>query len=80
MKKIYLSKKNKVLGGVCGGMAEYFNLDPVIIRIIFVVLVIGTGFFPFIIGYILAYVMLSEPPVKRGGKKMVEGTVVKKKK
>lgn len=37
MKKLYRSKKSKVLGGVLGGIAEYFELDPVLPRIIFVV-------------------------------------------
>jgi len=37
-KKLYKSTKNKILGGVCGGIAEYFGIDPIIIRILFVIL------------------------------------------
>ena len=32
-KRLYKSKKNKMLAGVCGGIAEYFNLDPTLIRL-----------------------------------------------
>ncbi len=37
-KKLYRSVKNKVLCGVCGGIGEYFHIDPVIIRLIWVLL------------------------------------------
>ncbi|MDR0364184.1 MAG: PspC domain-containing protein [Bacteroidales bacterium] len=40
-RKLYRSSANKVLGGVCGGLGKYFNIDPVLFRIIFVVLFIG---------------------------------------
>ncbi len=42
-KKIYRSEKNRLLGGVAGGLGEYFNLDPVIIRILFVLLGLSGG-------------------------------------
>jgi phage shock protein PspC (stress-responsive transcriptional regulator) len=42
-KKIYRSEKNCPLGGVAGGLGEYFNLDPVIIRILFVLLGLSGG-------------------------------------
>lgn len=51
-KRLYRDENNKVLGGVCGGLANYFGTDPVIIRVIFAVvaLAFGTG--------LLAYVIL----------------------
>ena len=42
-KKLYKSSTDKKLFGVCGGLAKYFDIDPLIIRIIFVVLVFGYG-------------------------------------
>ncbi|MDP2929451.1 MAG: PspC domain-containing protein [Candidatus Omnitrophota bacterium] len=36
MKKFYLSNTDKKIGGVCGGIAEYFNIDPTFIRLLFV--------------------------------------------
>ena len=40
-KKLMRSNSNKVIGGVCGGIGEYFDIDPVFIRIIAVLLVLG---------------------------------------
>ena len=37
-KKLKKSNKNKMIAGVCGGVAEYFNIDPTVVRLIFVVL------------------------------------------
>ena len=53
MKKLYRSKENKVMGGVLGGLGEYFDIDPVVLRVIFILLGAITGFIPFLIGYII---------------------------
>ena len=42
-KKFYLSSTDKKLGGVCGGLAEYFSVDSLIVRLAFVALVLGWG-------------------------------------
>ena len=42
-KRFYLSTTDKKLGGVCGGLAEYFSLDPLIVRLVFVALILGWG-------------------------------------
>lgn len=42
-KRLYRSQTNKMIAGVCGGLAEYFSIDPVIIRIIAVALAISGG-------------------------------------
>ena len=41
--KLYRSSTDRVLFGVCGGLGEYFNIDPVIVRILFIVLSLGGG-------------------------------------
>jgi len=51
-KRLYRSYTDKMLGGVCGGLGEYFDIDPVIIRILFVIAVLFGG------GGILAYIIL----------------------
>lgn len=58
--RLYRSRINKVFAGVCGGMAEYFDVDPVIIRIIFVLLVFfgGSGIFL----YIAAIIIIPQKP------------------
>lgn len=42
-KKLYRSKKDRIVFGVCGGLAEYFQVDVLIIRLIFLALVFGAG-------------------------------------
>ena len=59
VKRLYRSSKDKVLGGVCGGIAEYLNVDPVIVRLGWVLLTLlsmGLG----IIGYIIAWIIIPE--------------------
>lgn len=50
--KLFRSEKNVVIGGVCGGLGEYFDIDPVILRVIFAVLAIFGG------GGLLLYLLL----------------------
>jgi phage shock protein PspC (stress-responsive transcriptional regulator) len=54
-KKLYRSTSNKIIAGVCGGLADYFGLDATLIRIIWVLLVLmaGTGILAYIIAWIL---------------------------
>ena len=63
VKRLYRSGKNKVFAGICGGVGEYFNVDPVLIRLIWVLVVIFTGFFPGVLAYIIAIFIV---PEKRG--------------
>ena len=37
-KRLYRSNRNKMICGVCGGVAEYFNIDPTIVRLVFAIL------------------------------------------
>lgn len=61
-KKLYRSKDNKIFLGICGGIGEYLKVDPVIIRIILVVLVcIG---FSGILAYIIAAFIIPKQPDK----------------
>jgi len=53
-KKLYRSKTNKVFAGICGGLGEYWEVDPAIIRLFWLLIVIFTGIFPGVIAYILA--------------------------
>ena len=43
MRRIYRVEEDKVVDGVCGGIAEYFDIDPVIVRIIFLLTTLFTG-------------------------------------
>ncbi|UUX32925.1 PspC domain-containing protein [Fundicoccus culcitae] len=57
MKRLRLSQNNKVILGVCGGLGEYFNVDPVIVRVIFVLLAFMAGLGP--IAYLIIAVVMS---------------------
>lgn len=54
IKRLYLSSDNKQLAGVCGGISEYFNLDPTIVRLGWVLVTLVTGIVPGIVAYIIA--------------------------
>lgn len=53
-KKLYRSEQNKMLLGVCGGIGEYFNIDPTIVRLIWAILVFtGPGIFAYLIAAVI---------------------------
>ncbi|MCR5782703.1 MAG: PspC domain-containing protein [Clostridia bacterium] len=60
MKKLYLSDTDKKVCGVCGGIAEYFNIDSTVIRLACVLLVLfgGTG----LLAYIIAALIIPHRP------------------
>jgi phage shock protein PspC (stress-responsive transcriptional regulator) len=61
MKKLYLSTSDRKIGGVCGGLGEYFSKDPTLFRILFVLvalLSLGLG----VIGYILMWLIIPRKP------------------
>jgi len=60
MKRLYRSTTDKKLGGVCGGLGDYMNADANLIRLVFVLLLLVTGFVPFGLTYIVAWIILPE--------------------
>jgi len=61
--RLFRSRKERVIGGVCGGIAEYFGIDPIIVRIIFIVLAIGKGLG--LLAYIILWIAVPEEPIDR---------------
>jgi len=59
-KKLYRSRRDKVIGGVAGGLADYFDIDVVIIRLLFVLLVLAGG--GGVIGYIILWIVVPMEP------------------
>jgi phage shock protein C len=59
-KKLYRSNKDKMLGGVAGGLAEYFEIDPTLVRIIFVVSLFAGG--AGVLAYIILWIVVPEEP------------------
>ncbi len=69
-KRLYKSQTNKQVSGVLAGIAEYFDIDPTVIRIAYVLLTVFTGIFPGILAYIiLAIITPAENKEKKNGKK-----------
>ena len=62
MKKVFKDRWNKKIGGVCGGLGHYFNIDPTIIRLLAVFLCVLTGVLPVLVVYILAWIVMPEGP------------------
>jgi len=58
MKRLTLSATDKKIAGVCGGFAEYFNIDPTIVRIAVVVFALITALIPVSVGYLLAWIIM----------------------
>ncbi len=56
-KKMYLSEDKK-LSGVCGGIGEYFDIDPTIIRLAWILFTVLTGFVPGLLTYIIAAIVM----------------------
>ena len=61
MKKLYKSNTQKMVSGVCGGIAEYFDVDPTIVRILFVIFGFGGG--GGILLYLLAAIIMPDAPL-----------------
>jgi phage shock protein C len=62
-RRLYRSHKDKIIGGVAGGLGEYFDIDPVIVRIIFVVITIAGGWG--LLAYILCWIIIPVNPAHR---------------
>lgn len=57
-KKLKKSATNKKIAGVCGGLGEYFNIDPIIFRAIFLILLIGAG--SGLLAYLIFAILMSK--------------------
>lgn len=60
MKQLKRSRKYRMIAGVCGGIAEYFDMDPTIVRILYVVASVVSVAFPGILVYIVLWVIMPE--------------------
>ncbi len=57
-KRLYRSQKDKVIAGVCGGIAVHLNVDPVLVRLVYILLTFGTGLGPGLIVYFIAWIII----------------------
>ncbi len=59
-KKLYRSSKQRMIAGICGGLAEYFDMDVNIMRLPFVAISLLSVLFPMAIFYIIAWIIVPE--------------------
>lgn len=57
-KKLFRSEKKKMMGGVCGGLGDYFDIDVSLVRLIFVALTLMTAILPMVIFYVIAWIVI----------------------
>ena len=62
MKKLYLSRSDKKVFGVLGGLAEYFGVDSTILRVTFLFILIFTGFVPGLVFYLISALVIPKKP------------------
>jgi phage shock protein C len=73
VKKLYRSRKDRIIGGVCGGLGEYLSMDPTVIRILYILFALtgGSG----ILVYLILLLVIPEEPWDEG---LVDPTKVEK--
>ena len=59
-KRLYKARGHRMVCGVCGGVAEYFGIDPTLVRLAFLLLAAGWG--SGLLAYIVAAIIIPEPP------------------
>jgi len=64
MKRLYRSRKDRKIGGICGGLGEYFNIDPNLVRLAMVFLALITAVVPFIFAYVIAWIIIPLEPAE----------------
>jgi phage shock protein C len=61
-KRLYKSKTNKVIAGVIGGIGEYFDIDPTLLRLGYLLLAVLTAVVPAILAYLVAMIVVPNAP------------------
>ena len=62
-KKLTRSRSNRMIAGLMGGLGEFFGVDPVLLRLAYLIITVFTGFVPGIVGYLLAILIVPEEPL-----------------
>ncbi len=65
MKRLYRSRSEEMIAGVCGGLADYLNVDPTVIRLVFLLLLFAGGGGLFI--YLILWVIMPLEPISGSG-------------
>jgi phage shock protein C len=60
-RKLYRTREDRKIAGVCGGLGEYFDIDPTIVRLLWLALLFAAG--SGVLAYIVAWIIIPEKPV-----------------
>lgn len=71
-KKLYRSREHRVISGVMGGLGEYFAVDPVILRLVYLLVTVVTGVVPGVIAYLIAIFIVPEASIITPSKPVAE--------
>jgi phage shock protein PspC (stress-responsive transcriptional regulator) len=69
--RLYRSESDRIIGGVCGGLAEYFDIDPSIVRLIAIALFLGAG--TGLLAYLIAWLVIPRESEVKGDSVSTEG-------
>lgn len=59
-KRLYRSNTNRVFAGICGGLGDYTGIDATVLRLVWLLIVVFTGFFPGVLVYVVAIFVIPE--------------------
>lgn len=62
MKRLYLTKKDRKILGICGSISETYDIDPTVVRLITVFLCLSTGILPLLLTYFMAWIIIPKVP------------------
>ncbi len=62
MRKLYLSREDSKIFGVCGGIGQAYDIDPTLVRLIVVFLCLASGILPLALTYLVAWVIVPKEP------------------
>jgi phage shock protein C len=63
MKRLYRSRTDKMVAGICGGMGELYEIDPTLIRLALVFLGLATAIVPLLVAYIVGAIIIPLGPL-----------------
>jgi phage shock protein C len=58
VKRIYRSQEDKKIAGILGGLGELFDIDPTLLRLLFVFIGLATGVIPLIVAYLVGWIII----------------------
>jgi phage shock protein PspC (stress-responsive transcriptional regulator) len=58
MKRIYRSREDKKIAGILGGLGELFDIDPTLLRLLFVFIGLATGMIPLVVAYLIGWIII----------------------